>query len=422
MNEAYKAKYFIRKGILYKSCPSCSKEAGKDIYYECPKGFGYRHNISQSSCSKCRSSKIGPFEGYTTQAETDNIIPEIRCLPMGKSEFPTLDDCIDFLTSEMPERGNTFYYKSHNLKTKNNSLILFQYDGKIIAYGFYESEQTEKMGEYNGFYKFINNSIKIIEKPVSNEIMENTFNTKLGQGTSHISMSHLPLLLEYIMNDSTDLDEYDMLIEEIPEEQNDDLLDNVKRALKNIGKEKLFELSNNIVLEETNLEIVPYKEIDRKLIAEKSQKPNYFNKITKEYIKTKDSQEIENYIFQLECEKVRELITCDQKENLINQMSNFYKNRKDVYGYDILSFEKVNGEIIEKYIDVKSTKKNTKAPIDMSRNEYNFAKEKINQYYIYRVIIIDESNLQICEISGKDLFDNKKYDIQATEYKIYGSS
>lgn len=100
-------------------------------------------------------------------------------------------------------------------------------------------------------------------------------------------------------------------------------------------------------------------------------------------------------------------------------MKDFYYNKKDRYGYDILSFELENGKYVKKYIEVKSTKKNEKTPIDISRNEVEFARENIDHYYIYRVIIVDDSNLKISEIKGHELFE--KYDLVPMNYKIYGN-
>ena len=425
MNDEFSTKYFIRDGKLYKSCPACSKQLGQDVYYECPERFGYRNKIIQSQCSFCRSNRIGPYEGYTLKNNFDNCIPEIRCLPMGVEEFPTIDDCIDFLTREMPERGNTFYFKKHNLITFYNALILFQYNGMIIGYGFYESESISKFNDYNGYYKFVDNSIYILDEFIPNSVMDSEYNARLGQGTIHIGMSYLTPLLYRMGVISNDVYDYssDVVFDEIDcKKENDKLVENINDALKKISKVKLFELSNNVILEDIDLDIVSYKKVDRNSISKRKNDPNYFNKITSEYIRTKDSKVIEDYIFDIECDKVRELLCNNLEDNLLKQMKEFYDNRKDIDGYDILSFEKIGGEIIKKFIDVKSTKINNRTPIDLSRNEYEYAKEHINQYYIYRIVIVDNSNLKICEIPGKELFDENKFNIEATEYKIYGVS
>ena len=85
---------------------------------------------------------------------------------MSKEDFPSYSKAKDFLLKIVPERSNTYYYKSHNLLVNKNTLILFQYAGTIIAHAIYESEN--KIDDtnafftdgYKGYYKFLKNSIK----------------------------------------------------------------------------------------------------------------------------------------------------------------------------------------------------------------------------------------------------------------------
>ena len=54
-------------------------------------------------------------------------------------------------------------------------------------------------------------------------------------------------------------------------------------------------------------------------------------------------------------------------------MEDFFKNKKENEGYDILSFELgENGDWIEKYIEVKSTKGSESTPIDITVWNFNF--------------------------------------------------
>jgi hypothetical protein len=294
----------------------------------------------------------------------------------------------------------------------------------IIGYGFYESECREDYGIYKGYYKFKDESIKILDEFIPNSYIKENFNVSLGQGTIHIAMSYMHAILKKLklINDADIVDRsYDIVDNIDYESENDKLINDINEALKKIKNEKLFALSNNVIMEETELDIVPYNGINRDAISKKKSIPNYFNKITREYLKTKDSKLIEDYVFKMECEKVKTMICDGLEEELLKQMHDFYDNRKDIDGYDILSFEKIDDDIVKKFIDVKSTKNNSRTPIDISRNEYEYAKENIDNYYIYRVVIVDNSNLKICEIPGRELFDDEKYNIEATEFKIYGS-
>ena len=57
-----------------------------------------KHRVSL--CVKCRGKKGNPKEpyaGYTFKNDNDILIPAIRILPMGKGEFATYNDCIEFV-------------------------------------------------------------------------------------------------------------------------------------------------------------------------------------------------------------------------------------------------------------------------------------------------------------------------------------
>ena len=57
----------------------------------------------------------------------------------------------------------------------------------------------------------------------------------------------------------------------------------------------------------------------------------------------------------------------------------------DGLGFDILSYEEVDGILIEKYIEVKGTKGGIKSDFYLSRNELEFSKEYQDKFYLYRV-------------------------------------
>ena len=400
MNSIKTSKYFIRNGELYKSCPECTVNANREIYYKCPEYFGYRkEHYSQSLCNKCRGkNKKGPYSGFVCRGKKESIIPEIRLLPMGKEEFLTMEEAIKFLTKTMPNRGNTFYYKRHNMNTQYNALILFQYDARIIGYGFYEYERKEEADGYKGYYKFINNSIKVLNKFITNTEMKKNFNIKLGQGSTKIALNYLPKLYELLT---------------IEDEVGDTIV-TIEKELIKVNKVKRFSLNDEVTISNTTLDIVPYKETNRNITDDAEETPDYVKKIVEETINSKDGKVIEDYIFKHEYEKLSKVLS----EDLLQEMIDFYNNKKDRYGYDILSFELIDNKYKKKYIEVKSTKKNEKAPIDITKNEIEFAKEHLDNYYIYRVIIIDNSSLKISVITGKELFE--KFDLIPTKYKIYG--
>lgn len=202
--------FMLRNGFLYKTCPSCSVAHGKNVFYNCPEYFGYRHDdakrpYTQSLCMKCRgrspASSILP-EGSTLLEDGDIIVPEIRILPLSSQIFNSYDKVIEFLLKELPLRGNTYYYKSHNLVVSKNTLVLFQYSGSIIGYAFYEDEASidetdPKYAEgYRGYYVFAENSIKILSSPINNDTMFEKFSVRLSQATSRIRPAYFPILME----------------------------------------------------------------------------------------------------------------------------------------------------------------------------------------------------------------------------------
>ena len=211
INNLNDSKYLLRDGVLYKSCPSCSRHSNQDVYYPCPRCFGYRHDnerrpFIQSLCYNCRGSKgyNGLSDWYAFEQDDDIIMSSIRVLPTSKEVFPRLKDIKEFLTIVMPNRGNTYYYKRHNLSVDENALILFQYNNQIIAYGIYESECSINESDiqfadgYTGYYKFKDNSIKILEEPIISKQFYELFGKQLSQATLDIKMSHLPVLMDLL--------------------------------------------------------------------------------------------------------------------------------------------------------------------------------------------------------------------------------
>ena len=106
-------------------------------------------------------------------------------------------------------------------------------------------------------------------------------------------------------------------------------------------------------------------------------------------------------------------------DGLVEAMENFFENKKDNEGYDILSFEIDNdGNVIKKYIEVKSTKGDESTPIEMSDGELKFAEANKNNYYIYRVFNSASEVKCLKIINGNELFE--KFQKVPTHYKLYG--
>jgi hypothetical protein len=70
------------------------------------------------------------------------------------------------------------------------------------------------------------------------------------------------------------------------------------------------------------------------------------------------------------------------KDSLSDRVEWVSREQGDGLGYDILSRE-MNGT--DRYIEVKTTKQGRDTPIYFTRNEFEFSKEKLTQFFLYRV-------------------------------------
>ncbi len=194
--------------------------------------------------------------------------------------------------------------------------------------------------------------------------------------------------------------------------------DMVDESIKDISYE-IVEISNSIqtddnkdiIYDESPLELRKYRknDIDRKI--NRTKKPDY---IAEELVKTKQGKLNEKVIYERELQKMMQL---EAKEE-VERMEEFFKNRNDSEGYDILSFEQQeDGSLKEIYIEVKSTKGNESTPIDITDNELEFAKKHIDQYYLYRIYNSDKKNKTLKIVTGKELVEN--YIFIPSSYKIY---
>lgn len=194
--------------------------------------------------------------------------------------------------------------------------------------------------------------------------------------------------------------------------------DIVDESIKDISYE-IIEISNSIqaddnkdiIFDESPLELRKYRKNDVDRRINRTKKPDY---LAEELVKTKQGELNEKVIYERELQKIMEL---EAKEE-VERMEDFFKNRNDSEGYDILSFEQQeDGSLKEIYIEVKSTKGNEGTPIDITDNELEFAKKHIDQYYLYRIYNSDKKNKTLKIVTGKELLEN--YIFVPSSYKIY---
>ena len=102
----------------------------------------------------------------------DALINSIRILPNSKSTFPSVNDFRVFVEKTMVERGGYYYFPGLMMKCPDNTLILFQYDGEIQAYGILidkrkENSLDEKGNMYAGYYRFDVNNLRYLNNSVT---------------------------------------------------------------------------------------------------------------------------------------------------------------------------------------------------------------------------------------------------------------
>lgn len=145
--------------------------------------------------------------------------------------------------------------------------------------------------------------------------------------------------------------------------------------------------------------------------VQRTNKPDY---IAQEIVKTTQGVINEKYIYELELKRLFD----EEAEEQTKLMEEFFNSKKENEGFDILSFEKnESGEYVEKYIEVKSTKGNEGTPIDITMDEIEFAKDHIDNYYLYRIINSDSDQRYLKIVKGKELLE--EFNFVPVAFKIY---
>lgn len=140
-----------------------------------------------------------------TLSYSEYKISEIRFLPMSRGVFPSYESVVNFLSKNMIQRGGLYFYKTRNLKCESNALILFQYDGKLIASGILieqgEKELVDETGEmYRGYYKFDTDTVAIFTTPITYDdykVIDQTF-TGFNQSTRKTDIIYLTKIIKLI--------------------------------------------------------------------------------------------------------------------------------------------------------------------------------------------------------------------------------
>lgn len=118
----------------------------------------------------------------------------------------------------------------------------------------------------------------------------------------------------------------------------------------------------------------------------------------------------------IKIEKLR--LEDEGRKDLAAKIEHVSKTIGDGLGYDIKSYEKLNDQYVEKYIEVKTTTGGINKPFDISANEVEVSEEKASQYCIYRFYGVSGKAKQVkyYEVRGA-IKDN--FSLEPTSYKAY---
>ena len=127
-----------------------------------------------------------------------NNINSIRILPNSKSTFPKELDFKLFVEKTMGDRGGYYYFPGAMMQCPDDTLVLFQYDGKIRAYGILidkckKISFDEQGNTYAGYYKFDVNNLRYLNSPIDRDSI-----TKIYPEFTGFSRAKQRIPIEYL--------------------------------------------------------------------------------------------------------------------------------------------------------------------------------------------------------------------------------
>lgn len=262
--------------------------------------------------------------------------------------------------------------------TKNNKTLFYSRESGIPIYLF--SKDDKKRYIFEGRVELYDDPYQVIENDIND-------NKRL--------VWKFPLRITYQENHEEDLQ---------TKEITNEIIEIENKFFPQISAEQ-----NELKYIEGPLNIRKYRKTGKHV--QRSGKPDF---IAQEIIKNKQGVINEKNVYENELQRLSKEEAYEQ----IKRMKEFFNNKKENEGFDILSFEKdENGKYIEKYIEVKSTKGNEGTPIDITADEIDFAKSHLDNYYLYRIIYSDSDQKYLKIVKAKELLE--AYHFVPVAFKIY---
>jgi len=103
--------------------------------------------------------------------------------------------------------------------------------------------------------------------------------------------------------------------------------------------------------------------------------------------------------------------------NLADKVDRVSKSKGDGLGYDIYSYDVIDGNPVPIYIEVKGTMLDENVPFDITINEKRVAEKYGSNYKIYRISKLGDNIAKCFIINGKELLENMEFD--AISFKVY---
>lgn len=162
------------------------------------------------------------------------LITSIRILPSDKETFSKESDFRYFIENTMIIRGGNYYFPNLMMNCPPNTLVLFQYDGMIRAFGvLIDSVKTpvvdERGLEYAGYYKFDTDKLTYLDTPINKDMLKSAYPdfNSFSQSKQIIPLEYLDDILYLLQTtNSASIDDDATIIAEI----DNSMIDGVEKS------------------------------------------------------------------------------------------------------------------------------------------------------------------------------------------------
>jgi predicted HNH restriction endonuclease len=254
---------------------------------------------------------------------SNDLVDEIRILPMSEIEFQNVQEVKKFITSNFS--NSKYFYRTKSLNSKNNTLVLFQYDNRIVASSILIDKIKEKSVDngiiYKGYYIFSKETIKYFEEEISSIDIKKIIPSfkKFSQVMQIIDLKYLSIinnLIDYKISNSKSI-----------EEKLDYFL---KDNLNNTIEKELYNKYSQTLIKKTKVEVTNGREFyprERKVSINALMKANNKCEIDNSHIsfKRKANPELDytesHHLIPMAYQKDFEM-SLDREQNIISLCSN----------------------------------------------------------------------------------------------------